>query len=68
MLAMFRSFGVMLMVLVPGGLLVLASFILARVLVERMKLEHGSNRRRLARAFATVRWPDVWRQTRAVIG
>lgn len=52
------------MAVVPGGLLVLAAIVLARVVAERMQLEPGPGSRRFARAFATVRWSDVWRQTR----
>ncbi|MFO0597707.1 MAG: hypothetical protein U0228_20540 [Myxococcaceae bacterium] len=61
---MVRVAMVMLMAVLPGGLLVLAAFILARAVATQMKLEQGSQSRRLARAFATVKLRDVWTSAR----
>jgi len=55
------------MMLVPGGLVLLALFIVARVIAEGMRREQGTSGHRFARAFASVRWPEVWRQARSVI-
>ena len=59
-----RLMGVMLMVVMPGGLLVLFAFILGRQLAEQVKLEAGSRGQRLARAVVHVRLRDVWAQAR----
>jgi len=67
MLTMVRALGVLLMMLVPGGLVLLALFIVARVIAEGMRREQGTSGHRFARAFASVRWPEVWRQARSVI-
>src|SRR5690349_16759245 len=55
-----RVFGLLVMVVVPGGLLVLAAFVLARAWANAARLEQGTARRRLVRAVAQVRWRDVW--------
>lgn len=55
-----RTFGLIVMAVVPGGLLVLAAWILGRMVAERLRLEQGSTGHRLAQAWAHVRWRDVW--------
>ena len=67
MATMVRALGVMLMMLVPGGLVLLALFIVARVLAEGMRREQGTSGHRFARAFSSIRWPEIWREARAVI-
>lgn len=61
---MMRAMTLAMMVVVPGGLLVLAAFVLARVVVEQMRLEQGPGGRRFARAVAQVRLRDVWSTAR----
>lgn len=55
---------VLLMVVVPGGLLIAGAWVLARLVVARMRLEEGPQSRRLARAVATLRWRDVYQHAR----
>lgn len=64
MVAVLRVLGLMVMAVVPGGLLVLAAFILGRAVAERVRLEQGTAGRRFARAVAQVRWRDVWASAR----
>ncbi len=67
MITMVRALGILLMMLMPGGLVLLALFIVSRVIAEGMRREQGSSSHRFARAFASVRWPEIWREARAVI-
>lgn len=55
-----RVLGLLFMAILPGGLLFLAAFILARAVAEGVRREEGTRSRRLARAFAQVRLRDVW--------
>jgi hypothetical protein len=64
MLAVLRVVGILAMAVIPGGLLVLAAFILGKAVAERVRLEQGTAGRRLARAVAQVRWRDVWASAR----
>lgn len=64
MVAVSKVLSVVVMVLVPGGLLIAAAYVLARLVTQQMKLEQGPQVHRLARAVATVRWRDVMRETR----
>lgn len=66
MVAVTKALGVVVMVLVPGGLLIAAAFVLARLVAHQMRVEQGQKGQRLARAVATVRWADVVRETRAL--
>jgi hypothetical protein len=66
MVAATKTLGMVLMVVVPGGLLILSAFVLARVVAQQMRAAEGPQGRRLARAVATVRWRDVVRETRAM--
>ena len=59
-----RSAMVLLMVVLPGGLLIVSAWLLVRLLAERMREEQGPQRQRLARAVATLSWRDVWAQTK----
>lgn len=61
---MVRLAMVMTMVVLPGGLLVLAAFILARLVAQQMKVEQGPSGRRLARAVAHVKLRDAWSEAR----
>jgi hypothetical protein len=64
MLAVLRILGLLVMAVVPGGLLVLAAWVLGKAVAERVKLEEGTAGRRLVRAVAQVRWRDVWASAR----
>ncbi len=65
---MMRLLTVTLMVVVPGGLLVLAAFVLGRAITRQMQLEQGTNGHRFARAVSTIHFRDVWSQTRQTFG
>ena len=60
MAAVAKILGVMVMAVVPGGLLFLAAFVLARAVADAVRREEGSTGRRVAKAFAQVRLRDVW--------
>ena len=62
-----RVLGVVLVAVTPGGLLVLAAWLLARAVAESMRTEHGPRGRRLVRAVARVRWRAVWDQARRAV-
>lgn len=62
-----RVLGVVVVAVAPGGLVVLAAFLLARAVAEAMRLDGGPSRRRLVRAVARVRLKDVWAQARRVV-
>jgi hypothetical protein len=55
-----KVLGLLVMAVVPGGLLFLAAFVLARAVADGMRREEGPTGRRAARAFAAVRLRDVW--------
>ena len=61
---MMRVMTLTMMVLVPGGLLVVMAYLLAQTVVTQMRLEEGTGRHRFARAVSTVSLRDVWSQTR----
>jgi hypothetical protein len=67
MATMARAVMVVLVAVVPGGLLALAAYALARVVAVKMRVDEGSNTARLARAVAQVRLSDVWREARQVM-
>jgi len=67
MWAVLRILGLLVMAVVPGGLLVLAAWVLGKAVAERVKLEEGTAGRRLARAVAQVRWRDVWATARQTL-
>jgi hypothetical protein len=67
MVAASRVFSVVVMVLVPGSLLVVAAWVMARLVVSQMRHGDGPHGRRLARAVATVRLKDVVREARALL-
>lgn len=63
-----RVAGLVVVAVAPGGLLVIAAFLLARAVTAAMRLEAGGpSGRRLARAVARVRLKDVWAQARRVL-
>jgi hypothetical protein len=61
---MLRLITLTLVVLLPGGLLVLAAYMLARAIARQMELEQGTQGHRFARAVSAVRMRDVWSHTR----
>ena len=50
----------MMVLVVPGGLVALAAYLLARAVARQMQLEQGSGGRRFARAVSAVQLRDVW--------
>jgi hypothetical protein len=65
MSAALKHLVVVMMAVMPGGLVLLAAFVLARLVAERMRAEQGPQSHRFARAVAQVRWGDVVRGARA---
>ncbi len=61
---MMRMTTLVMMVVVPGALLVLAAYVLARTVAEQMRLQQGPGGRRFARAVVAVRLRDVWSNAR----
>lgn len=64
---MLRVMTLTMMVLVPGGLLVLAAYLLGRAVATQMQLEQGPQGRRFARAVSAVRVRDVWSNARGLM-
>ena len=62
MVALIRVVGLVLMAVVPGGLLVLSAFVLARLVAARFRAQHGPHR--LQHAVAAVTVQEVWKETR----
>ena len=63
MAALMKMLGMVLMVVVPGGLVVLTAFILARIVAGKVRsVETGPHRYR--RALARLSFRDVWNETR----
>ena len=50
----------MMVLVVPGGLVALAGYLLARTVVRQMQLEQGPGAQRFARAVSAVRLRDIW--------
>ena len=67
MVAMAKGMTVLLMAVLPGGLLVLCLFVLARLVVQRMALQQGNSGQRLARALVSVRLKDIVSQARQTL-
>jgi hypothetical protein len=53
--------------LMPGGLLVLAAWVLGRAVRLRMQETTGAQGARLVRAVAAVRWRDVWSEAKHAV-
>ena len=63
MAALMKMLAVVLMAVVPGGLILLMAFVLARSLATKIRsVEQGPQRYR--RALATVTFRDVWNEAR----
>lgn len=67
MIAVSKVFSVLLMVVVPGGLLVAAAFVLARLVAQQMRHEEGPQGHRLARAMASIHWRDIVKETKRLL-
>lgn len=63
MAAVIKMFAAVLMVVIPGGLLVMAAFILARVVAEKLKAAEGGPHR-YKRALSGLKLRDVWNEAR----
>lgn len=61
---MLRLLTLTLLVLLPGGLVVLAAYMLTRAIARQMQLEQGTGSHRFARAVSAVSFRDVWSHTR----
>lgn len=64
---MLRMILVVAVVVVPGALVVLGAWALARILGRHLHEAEGPGPRRLARAVARVRLADVTREIRRVV-
>ena len=60
MAAAAKVLGLLAMAILPGGLLILAAFVLGRAVAQAAKAEEGTMGRRFARAMAAVSLRDVW--------
>lgn len=67
MLGGAKTFLMLAVALVPGGLLVLVTWIVGRVVAHRMHELTGAKGARLARAVGSVRWRDVWTEARSTV-
>lgn len=65
---MMRLLTVTLLVLLPGGLVLLAAYLLTRAIARQMQLEQGTSGHRFARAVSTVRLREVWSHARQTFG
>ena len=54
-----KMIGLLVMAILPGGLLFLAAFVLARAVAQGVRREEGSTGRRFAKAWAQVRLRDL---------
>lgn len=59
-----RTLVMLAVAVLPGGLLMLAAWILGRAVRHRMREVTGEKGARLARAVASVRWQDIWAEVR----
>lgn len=64
---MGRVSTMLLVAVIPGALLVLGAYVLARILFMGMQREQGHAGQRLARAVVRLRPSDVWAQTRRLL-
>ena len=55
------------MAIVPGGLLVLSAFVLAKLVNEKMEVDVGPKNLKLARALKSVKWSDVMKQAKQTL-
>lgn len=62
MTALIRIVAVVFMAVLPGGLLVLSAFILARIIATRVRAQQGPHR--FAQAISAMTFRDVWNETR----
>ena len=63
MAALMKMLAVVLMAVVPGGLVCLTAFVLAKIVAARLRAaEQGPHRYR--RALANLTFRDVWNETR----
>ena len=60
MAAVAKILGILVAAVMPGGLLVVVAYLLAKTIADHMRLQEGTTGRRLSRAWAQVRWRDVW--------
>jgi ABC-type Fe3+-siderophore transport system permease subunit len=67
MLGGARTLVMLVVAVLPGGLLMLAAWILGRVVRTRMQEVPGEKAARLVRAVALVRWRDVWVEARHAV-
>lgn len=68
MASLAKMLWVALVVMVPGGLLLLVGYLLARAMLQTWDSEHDAvASARLRKAFAAVHVKDLWREARAVL-
>ncbi|MFT3837083.1 MAG: hypothetical protein QM723_08810 [Myxococcaceae bacterium] len=58
-MAFMKTVGLVLMAVLPGGLVFLMAFVLAKAVSEQMELESGSGAQRFGRAFSHLRLADL---------
>lgn len=62
MTALIRIVAVVFLAVLPGGLLVVSAFVLARIMAARVRAQQGPHRFSQALAATTLR--DIWNETR----
>ncbi len=67
MAAVLKTFWLMLLVIVPGGLLVLAAYTLAKVVARQWNQTSDHRPAQMVRAVANVRLKDVWVEARRAL-
>ena len=60
MAAAVKVLGLLAIAVLPGGLLILAAFVLGRAVAQAARAQQGTTGRRFARAMAAVSLREVW--------
>ncbi len=58
-MAYMKTLGLVLMAVLPGGLVFLMAFVLAKAVAQQMEIESGSGAQRFGRAFTHLRFQDL---------
>lgn len=67
MVALLKTVTMLLLVIMPGGLLVLAAFALARVIAQKWNETSDHRPAQMVRAVANVNLKDVWSEARRAL-
>jgi hypothetical protein len=67
MAAVLKTLSMVLLVILPGGLLVLAAFAVARVIAQKWQETSDHRPAQMVRAVANVNLKDVWSEARRAL-